>query len=58
MLDTSYTEVPDELRRLIHSALWKELKNERLTNELKEAFAEAPTLDELASRSEKGRQTY
>ena len=45
--DTSITGVPDELRRLIHGAIRRVPKRETITIELKEAFAEAPTLHEL-----------
>ena len=47
--------VPDELRRLIHRAIRQKPKRETITNELKEAFAEAPTLDELAEDIQKGK---
>ena len=45
--DTNYTGVPDELRPLIHRAIRQVPKREVNNNELKEAFAEVPTLDDL-----------
>ena len=53
--DTNYTGVPDELRRLIHRAIRQVPKREVITNELKEAFAEAPTLDELSEAIRKAK---
>ena len=48
MQDTSYSGVPDELRRLIHRAIRRVPKRDTITNEQKKARVEAPTLDDLA----------
>ena len=46
--DTNYTGVPDNLQRLIHRAIRQVPKRDTITNELKEAFVDSATLDELA----------
>ena len=53
--DTQYTGVPDDLRHLIHRAITRVPKREVLERELKEALAEAPSLDEFTETIRKAK---
>ena len=55
LCETQYTGVLEELRQLIHCAIKRVPRRTEIENELKEAFAEVPNLDEFTEAIRKAK---